>query len=64
MAEALKALGVKEVALPTKGRRGAKRRAVESTADFQELDRWRNGCEGGISCLKCDFGWNGSELTV
>jgi IS5 family transposase len=60
VADALNELGVKEVALPTKGRPTAKRRAVESTADFQELVRWRTGCEGRISCLKRDFGWNRS----
>jgi IS5 family transposase len=60
VADALSELGVKEVALPTKGRPTAKRQAVESTADFQELVRWRTGCEGRISCLKRDFGWNRS----
>jgi len=60
VAEALSELGVKDVVLPTKGKPSAKRRAVESTADFQELVRWRTGCEGRISCLKRDFGWNRS----
>jgi IS5 family transposase len=62
VAHALSELGVKDVALPTKGRPTAKRRAVESTADFQELVRWRTGCEGRISCLKRDFGWNRSQI--
>lgn len=42
--------------LPSKGKPSAKRRAVESRPEFQELVKWRTGSEGRISCLKRDFG--------
>jgi transposase, IS5 family len=54
--EAICALGVADVVLPTKGRANAARRIVESDPRFQELVRWRTGSEGRISCLKRDFG--------
>jgi transposase, IS5 family len=56
--DAICAIGVRAVALPTKGKPNAARRAVESEPEFQDLIRWRTGSEGRISCLKRDFGWN------
>ncbi len=56
--DALIALGVRTVALPTKGKPSATRRAVERRPQFQRLMKWRTGSEGRISCLKRDFGWN------
>jgi transposase, IS5 family len=60
--EALSALGVREVVLPTKGKPNAARRVVESEPGFQDLVRWRTGSEGRISCLKRDFGWGRSRI--
>jgi IS5 family transposase len=60
--EALSALGVKAVVLPTKGKPSASRRALENRAQFQRLVKWRTGSEGRISCLKRDFGWNRTRL--
>jgi IS5 family transposase len=54
----IEALGVGTVALPTKGRPSATRRAHEQRRSFQRLVKWRTGSEGRISCLKRDFGWN------
>ena len=53
----LEALGVATVALPTKGKPSAVRRAHEQRRSFQRLVKWRTGSEGRISCLKRDFGW-------
>ena len=60
--ETIIALGVREVVLPTKGKPSAARRAVESQPEFQDLVRWRTGCEGRISCLKRDFGWSRTRM--
>jgi IS5 family transposase len=60
--EAITALGVRAVALPTKGKPNTARRIVESEPEFQDLVRWRTGCEGRISCLKRDFGWNRTRI--
>jgi IS5 family transposase len=60
--EALADLGVAEIVLPTKGRPSAARRQFEDREAFQDLVRWRTGCEGRISCLKRDFGWNRTRI--
>jgi len=60
--EALSTLGVRIVVLPTKGKPGASRRAVESAPQLQRLVKWRTGSEGRISCLKRDFGWNRTQI--
>jgi IS5 family transposase len=49
-------IGVRDVALPRKGRPNAARRNIEQRPAFKELVRWRTGCEGRISCAKRDFG--------
>jgi IS5 family transposase len=58
----LEALGVLNVALPTKGKPTAARRAHEQQQSFQRLVKWRTGSEGRISCLKRDFGWNRTRI--
>ena len=60
--DALTALGVATVVLPTKGKPNASRRAIEQRPAFQRLVKWRTGSEGRISCLKRDFGWNRTQL--
>ena len=60
--DALSALGVATVVLPTKGKPNASRRAIEQRPGFQRLVKWRTGSEGRISCLKRDFGWNRTQL--
>jgi IS5 family transposase len=59
---ALEDLGVRTVALPTKGRPNAARRKVGRRRSFQKLVKWRTGSEGRISCLKRDFGWNRTRI--
>jgi transposase, IS5 family len=48
--------------LPRKGRPSAARRVVEQRRSFQQLVKWRTGCEGRISCLKRDFGWSRTRI--
>ena len=60
--DGLKKLGVKMVALPVKGKPTAARREIQKRRSFQRLVKWRTGCEGRISCLKRDFGWNRSLI--
>jgi len=54
--DALRAAGVRYVALPRKGRPSAARRQIEHRRAFRRMVRWRTGCEGRISCAKRDFG--------
>jgi IS5 family transposase len=60
--DAISALGVNDVVLPTKGRPNAVRRVIEADPGFQDLVRWRTGSEGRISCLKRDFGWGRTRI--
>jgi Transposase and inactivated derivatives, IS5 family len=52
----LRAIGVRHVVLPRKGKPNAERRAVQNRRAFREMVKWRTGCEGRISCAKRDFG--------
>jgi IS5 family transposase len=45
-------LGVRRVALPTRGRLSAARRTHQRQRWFRRALRWRTGCEGRISVLK------------
>ncbi|MCA1692307.1 MAG: ISNCY family transposase [Actinobacteria bacterium] len=55
-------LGVKRVVIPRRGKAGSARQAVERGRGFRKLVKWRTGCEGRVSCLKRDFGWNRTRL--
>jgi hypothetical protein len=44
--------GVRRVVLPRRGPKSASRRAYERQAWFRRGQRWRVGCEGGISVVK------------
>ena len=50
-------LGVKQVAIPRRGKPGPTRIKVQRARGFTKLVKWRTGCEARISCLKRDFGW-------
>ncbi len=54
----LRALGVRHVVLPRKGKPNAPRRAIQNRRAFRKMVRWRTGCEGRISCAKRDYGLN------
>lgn len=55
--------GVKKVVIPRQGKPGAARREFEHRRAFRELVKWRTGCEGRISNLKRNYGWNRTTLT-
>jgi IS5 family transposase len=54
--------GVKNVAIPRKGRPGLARRSVESSRRFRSLIKWRTGSEGRISHLKHNYGFERTML--
>jgi IS5 family transposase len=53
----LEGLGVKEVAIPRKGRPSAARQQLQHSGRFTKLVKWRTGCEGRIASLKRGAGW-------
>ena len=55
-------MGVKDVAIPRKGRPGAQRQELESSRRFRKLIKWRTGSEGRISHLKHSWGWERTVL--
>ncbi len=54
----LAGLGVRQVAIPRKGRPSGARRDVEQARGFRTLVKWRTGSEGRIAYLKRSFGWS------
>jgi IS5 family transposase len=59
----LEALGVKKVVIPRKAKPGQARREFEHRRAFRQMVKWRTGCEGRISNLKRNYGWNRTLLT-
>jgi transposase, IS5 family len=51
-------LGVRDVVIPRKGKPSAARRAQEHRPAFRRTIKWRTGCEGRISTLKRQYGWD------
>jgi IS5 family transposase len=58
----LRALGVRHVVIPRKGRPGKARQAAERRPAFRRAVRWRTGSEGRISTLKRQYGWDRTRL--
>jgi transposase, IS5 family len=58
----LRALGVRHVAIPRKGKPGKARQAAERRPAFRRAVKWRTGCEGRISTLKRQYGWDRTRL--
>lgn len=56
--DALTDLGVQNVVIPRKGNPGAARQVVEHRPAFRRTIKWRTGCEGRISTLKRQYGWD------
>ncbi|MGC7103161.1 ISNCY family transposase [Amycolatopsis lurida] len=54
--------GVRQVAIPRKGKPGPARREFEHSRPFRRLVKWRTGAEGRISHLKRQSGWNRTRL--
>jgi IS5 family transposase len=51
-------LGVRNVVIPRKGRPLKARQHVERRRTFRKHVKWRTGCEGRISHLKRNYGWD------
>lgn len=51
-------LGVTNVVIPRKGRLSRARQAHERRRSFRQHVKWRTGCEGRISHLKRNYGWD------
>jgi transposase, IS5 family len=51
-------LGVRHVVIPRKGRPTKARQHVERQRGFRRTVKWRTGCEGRISHLKRNYGWD------
>ena len=58
----LRALGVRRVAIPRKGKPGKARQAAERRPAFRRAVKWRTGSEGRISALKRQYGWDRTRL--
>jgi IS5 family transposase len=56
-------LGVRNIAIPRKGKPSAARREFEHRRAFRDKVKWRTGSEGRINHIKRSYGWNRTELT-
>lgn len=59
---ALKAMGVKHISMPVRGKRSKRRDSIETARWFRELQRWRAGCEATISRTKRKYGLSRTYL--
>jgi IS5 family transposase len=50
------------VVIPRKGRPGKARQAAERRPAFRRAVKWRTRCEGRISTLKRQYGWDRTRL--
>ena len=55
-------LGITHVVIPRKGKPSKARQTREHSRHFRETIKWRTGCEGRISHLKRNYGWNRTRL--
>jgi IS5 family transposase len=58
----LRALGVRHVVIPRKGKPGRARQTAEHRPAFRRAVKWRTGCEGRISTLKRQYGRDRTRL--
>jgi IS5 family transposase len=56
--EAVRAIGVKTVVIPRKGKPSAARREIQRKSGFVKLVKWRTGSEARVSILKHNWGWS------
>src|SRR3954452_20237780 len=57
-------LGIRNVVIPRKGRPSKARQAVERHRTFRKHVKWRTGCEGRISHLKRNYGWDRTKIDI
>jgi IS5 family transposase len=55
-------LGIRTVVIPRRGRPTKARQDVERGRAFRRTVKWRTGCEGRISHLKRNYGWDRSMI--
>ena len=60
--DTLHEIGVRDVVIPRKGKPTKTRQAVEHRRSFRRTIKWRTGCEGRISTLKRNYGWDRSRI--
>jgi IS5 family transposase len=60
--DALTKLGVRNVVIPRTGKPGKARQAHEQRPSFRRQVKWRTGCEGRVSNLKRNFGWERARI--
>ncbi len=58
----LREAGVRNVAIPRKGKPGKARQVEERRPAFRKTIKWRTGSEGRISSLKRGYGWDRTRL--
>jgi transposase, IS5 family len=55
-------LGIRDVVIPRRGRPSMARQDAERGRTFRRTVKWRTGCEGRISHLKRNYGWDRSMI--
>src|SRR5215207_7900389 len=55
-------LGIRNVVIPRRGRPSKARQDAERGPAFRRTVKWRTGCEGRISQLKRNYGWDRSMI--
>jgi transposase, IS5 family len=55
-------LGIRDVVIPRRGRPSKARQDTERGRAFRRTVKWRTGCEGRISHLKRNYGWDRSMI--
>jgi IS5 family transposase len=55
-------LGIRDVVIPRRGRPSKARQDTERGRSFRRTVKWRTGCEGRISHLKRNYGWDRSMI--
>lgn len=60
--QALEDLGVRNVVIPRTGKPGKARQEHERRRAFRREVKWRTGCEGRVSNLKRNYGWERTRI--
>lgn len=55
-------LGIRDVVIPRRGKTTKVRQHTERQRGFRRTVKWRTGCEGRISHLKRNYGWDRSMI--
>jgi transposase, IS5 family len=58
----LNALGIPNPVIPRKSKTSKARQAHERRRAFRQVVKWRTGCEGRVSHLKRNCGWDRTRL--